>query len=142
MAFAHTASHLIVESNQFGLVNTCWLFAITFMSFMCLDVASQRICSITFPGTKIRQTRLSFPGSFSLSSLKTRVTFTHVQSSGTSPDHHNLPKTIEWPLNDIGQLLQQPLLHPIWSCGFVYVQLASMLLKFYDGCCFTPTDCY
>lgn len=56
--FVHTACRFIVESSHFVLANPCWLFKITFLSFMHLDTASGRLCFITSPRTKVRQTVL------------------------------------------------------------------------------------
>lgn len=50
----HTASHLTVEGNelgqvQFPLYKSMLTTLITFLSFMCLEMLSRRIFSITFP---------------------------------------------------------------------------------------------
>lgn len=34
------------------LMNPCWLFLITFLSFVCVEMISRRICSASFPGTR------------------------------------------------------------------------------------------
>lgn len=86
--------HLILESNQFALVNPHWLLTISFLSFLGLGMASRRICSTTFPGTKVKQTGLFFHGSFFLPSLKIGVIFNHLHPSATSPDHSNLSEMI------------------------------------------------
>ena len=59
----HTSRHVIVESSQvgqtqFAFVNPYWLFPITFLSLMYLDMASRKICYITFSGTVVRLTDL------------------------------------------------------------------------------------
>ena len=47
--------------HNLPLLNPCWLFPIIFLSIMCLEVASERICSIIFLETEVRLTGLYFP---------------------------------------------------------------------------------
>lgn len=53
-----------------------------FLLLVFLGIASRRICSITFPGIRVRRISLEFPGS-SLSFLKAELTFVLLQDSGT-----------------------------------------------------------
>ena len=48
---------------QFASDNPCWLFPVTSWSFMWIDTASRRTCSLTFPGTEVRMTGLYSPAS-------------------------------------------------------------------------------
>lgn len=57
-------------------------------------MASRMGHSITFPGTEVMLTGQEFLGSSFFFFLKTRVTFAFLQSSATSPDHHDLSKMI------------------------------------------------
>lgn len=80
------SSHKAVRlfRHDFPFITPCWLIPVTFLSFIRLEMASRRICTITFAGIKVR-----------LSSLKIGVTFAFFQISRTSPDHHELSKIIE-----------------------------------------------
>lgn len=58
---------------------------------MYLEKASRITCSVIITETKARLTSLYFPRSF----LKIGVMFAFCQSSGTSPNCHNLLKKIQ-----------------------------------------------
>lgn len=49
---ANTARCLIIENqlvrHDLSLVNTFWLFPVTTFSFLWLEIALKRICSLTF----------------------------------------------------------------------------------------------
>jgi len=47
--------------HKLPLLNPCWLFQIIFFSITCLEMASERICSIIFLETEVRLTGLYFP---------------------------------------------------------------------------------
>ncbi|PKU37342.1 hypothetical protein llap_12357 [Limosa lapponica baueri] len=66
-------------------MNPCWLGLITWVSFMSRIMALRMICSMAFPGTKVRLTGLEFPGSSFRPFLWMGVTFARRQSAGTSP---------------------------------------------------------
>jgi len=72
------------------LVKPRWLSRITFLSSMCLRIASRRICSMTFPGTEVRLAGQSF-----LLFLKMGTMFPFSHSPGTSPDSHDLSNIME-----------------------------------------------
>lgn len=42
-------------THHLSLVNLCWFFPVTFLSFTCLDiVAYKRTCTTIFPGTVVK----------------------------------------------------------------------------------------
>lgn len=116
----HAASHLTVEGNweDLRLVKPHWLLpCCPFCAFMSLDMVSSRICSKSFPGTVVRLTGLSFPGSSFLPFLKMGVTCAFSMAVvRTLPQLPRVLKNdVEWPCNDITQLPQCPQVQPVWS---------------------------
>lgn len=76
--------------HRLPLLNPCLLFPIIFLSVMCLEMASERICSIIFLEAEGRLT-----GLYSLLVLlEDGVTFALFQSSGISSDHYDLSKMV------------------------------------------------
>lgn len=88
----HHTRHLFVKGYRVGqalfpLYKAMLITHHHLLSLMCLEVISNRICSITFPWKQKQLTSLQFPGRSSLPFLKSGMTFAVHQSSGTSPDH-------------------------------------------------------
>lgn len=87
----HQCSHSIVEGpglvrRYLSLMKLCYLSLISSLSFICLDVASRRICCMISLGTEVRLSGRSFPGSFFLHFLKISVVFSFFESLEVSPD--------------------------------------------------------
>lgn len=61
LTFLHRAACLIVERNwvrDSPVVNTCWLFPVTFLSLMQVEMSSRKTFPIILPGTEVRLTGL------------------------------------------------------------------------------------
>lgn len=86
--------HCPLVRHDFPFTNPRCLLLIPFLSLICLEAVSKRICSIALAWIELKMTGLLFPGSFFLSVLKTRVTFGFLQSLGTSPDLHDISEII------------------------------------------------
>lgn len=55
-----------IISHHSPFVYPCWLLPITFLYFMCLEMAFRIICSIIFPGVEMRLVSQEFPRLFPL----------------------------------------------------------------------------
>lgn len=71
------------------------LLQIPILSFVCLEMLSRMILSISFPGTEVRLTGLWFRRPSFFLSLKIRVIFSVFQPPGTSASRHDLSKIIK-----------------------------------------------
>lgn len=79
---------------DFPFVTSRRLLPMTFFFTKCLKTVSRIFFSIIFPRIKVKHLNLQFLRSHLLPFLKSVVTFAFFQSSGTSSNHHDLPKMI------------------------------------------------
>lgn len=78
--------------KDFLFISPSWLLTITFLSFICLEMASRIICPSTFPVIEVRLTCLYFPDLPSYTSWREEWHSLPL-SPQTSLSHHDLPET-------------------------------------------------
>lgn len=77
------------------MICLCWLFLITFLSSICLDMVSRRICSMTLSGPELRLAIGYFPGFSFLHFLKMGIIFLFLQSLRTLADCHDFSNVMK-----------------------------------------------
>lgn len=110
------------------LTKSYWLFPVTILSFIYLEMAFRKICSITFPILA----SLYFRGSSQDNSWLSWWWTQHLSvfhSSGISPDCHYLSKMKKASLWQVNQVFQYPWMQPIYSLWLTYV-LSSCIVGY------------
>lgn len=84
-----------IVTHKICPLHLSWLLPVTLVFCMCSEMASKKICSMTFLGTKVRLSGLMLPGSSFLRFPKMDVMFAFLQPSGTSTNCHGLSKMLQ-----------------------------------------------
>lgn len=120
--------------NALPLIDSCWLFAVTFSSFIGLDRVSRRICYHNLPRDSSGADWPVVSWTF-FHFLKMDVTFPIFQSLGISSDCHDLSERSE-----ASQWQETAFFLLDASCLIPFPQVLPDINFFYNGYCFTLTD--
>lgn len=106
--------------HNLPLMNPCRLFPVTFLSFVFLEMASRRICSITISETAVRLfcSSLYIPSWEGCDACLRQVIRNLSWSLWPFKDDRKQPHYV------VGQLPEQPWIYPVSSHGFAYIQFA------------------